>query len=88
MHAVLRKWARRLINPPSSTTNYGDSELPDPPTIVTDFIVLKFRFRVHGIKNLRVADASVMPHVTTMHTQAPCYMIGEKAAEMMKETWN
>ena len=37
-------------------------------------------FRVHGIQGLRVADASIMPRVTTGNTNAPSVLIGEKAA--------
>jgi choline dehydrogenase-like flavoprotein len=39
--------------------------------------------RVMGIKNLRVADASVMPNIISGNTNAPSIMIGEKAAEMI-----
>lgn len=39
---------------------------------------------VYGIERLRVADGSIMPRVTTGNTQAPCAIIGERAAEMMK----
>ncbi|MDC7790067.1 GMC family oxidoreductase N-terminal domain-containing protein, partial [Rhodoplanes sp. TEM] len=41
--------------------------------------------RVYGVDALRVADASIMPRVTTGNTQAPCAVIGERAAEMMRE---
>ena len=41
------------------------------------------RLRVHGIEGLRVADASIMPMVTTGNTNAPSIMIGERAAEFM-----
>jgi choline dehydrogenase len=41
------------------------------------------RLRVHGIDGLRVADASIMPAVTTGNTNAPSIMIGERAAEFL-----
>jgi choline dehydrogenase len=39
--------------------------------------------RVYGIDGLRVADASIMPTVTTGNTNAPSIMIGERAAEFL-----
>ncbi len=38
---------------------------------------------VHGVQGLRVADASVMPEVTSGNTQAACFVIGEKAASFI-----
>jgi choline dehydrogenase len=47
--------------------------------------VVDGRLKVYGIENLRVADGSIMPRVTTGNTMAPCVIIGERASEMIRK---
>ena len=48
-----------------------------------DGSVVDADLRVHGIDKLRVADASVMPSITTGNTLAPSVLIGERMAEIL-----
>lgn len=59
---------------PTSTCRMGAT----PNTSVVDLDL-----RVRGIANLRIADASVMPHIVSGNTNAPTIMIAERAAEMI-----
>ena len=43
--------------------------------------------KVHGIQGLRVVDASVIPSMIGGNTNAACIMIGEKAADLIKQDW-
>lgn len=51
---------------------------PDPQTAVVDS-----RLRVHGVKGLRVIDASIFPSITSGNTNAATMMVAEKGADMV-----
>jgi choline dehydrogenase len=46
--------------------------------------VVDGNLKVYGIENLRIADGSIMPRVTTGNTMAPCVIIGERAGTILK----
>src|SRR5205085_965857 len=69
-------WVRKA----AETTYHpvGTCKMGSDPMAVVDS-----QLRVHGIDGLRVADASIMPTLTSGNTNAPSIMIGEKAADMV-----
>jgi choline dehydrogenase len=46
--------------------------------------VVDGNLKVYGVDNVRIADGSIMPRVTTGNTMAPCVIIGERAAEIIR----
>lgn len=56
---------------------------PDPKTSVVDS-----RLRVHGVQNLRVIDASVMPTTISGNTNAAAGVVAERGAELLLEDYN
>jgi choline dehydrogenase len=47
--------------------------------------VVDARLRVHGVAQLRVVDASIMPTITSGNTNSPTVMIAERGSEMIRE---
>jgi len=75
---AILEWARNTsttIYHPSGTCKMGSDSMA----------VVDEKLKVYGIENLRVADASIMPTITSGNTNAPVIMIGEKASDLILE---
>ena len=48
--------------------------------------VVDARLRVNGVKNLRIADSSIMPRIASVATMASCALIGERMAEILTQS--
>ena len=72
----LLDWVKR--NAETTYHPFGTCKMGNDPMAVVDD-----QLRVHGLTGLRVADASIMPTLTSGNTNAPSIMIGEKASRMM-----
>lgn len=68
----IRNFVQNIYHP-VGTCKMGN----DPNAVVND------RLQVHGVKGLRVADASIMPFIINANTNNPSIMIGEKCADMV-----
>jgi choline dehydrogenase len=74
--AELIKWLR--ANAMTTFHPVGTCKMGNDPMSVVDA-----RLKVHGVEGLRVADASIMPIISSGNTNAPAIMIGERAAEFI-----
>ena len=74
--ADLLEWVRN--NAETTYHPVGTCKMGNDPRAVVDP-----ELRVHGIAGLRIADASIMPTLTSGNTNAPAIMIGEKCASMV-----
>lgn len=70
----VREQAETLYHP-VGTCRMGDDENA----------VVDARLRVRGVERLRVVDCSIMPTIIRGHTNAPAMMIGERAADLIRE---
>lgn len=77
----LNKYARSVactIYHPACTAKMGDVE-KDPMAVVDS------RLRVRGVRNLRIADASVFPIMISVNLMLTVLAVGERAAELIAE---
>jgi choline dehydrogenase len=52
-----------------------------------DMSVVDSKLKVYGVSNLRIADASILPRITTGNTMAPCVIVGERASEIVRDSY-
>ncbi|WP_280385981.1 GMC family oxidoreductase [Nocardia wallacei] len=73
LRAHIERWSQTLFHPVGTCALGTD-----------DMAVVDPQLRVHGLENLRVVDASIMPRIPRGNTNAPTVMVGEKAADLIR----
>ncbi len=96
MSSPMRPFIKRAFGPVNARGNELDRFICDSVSTFWHYCgtakmgndavsVVDSKLRVYGIASLRIADASVLPHIPRGNTQAPCVVIGERCAEMLKD---
>lgn len=83
---ALKEWVRTQAwgHHASCTCRMGSDQWQQNPKMMRDrFAVVDSRFRVHGVKGLRIVDASVFPNIPGYFILTPILMISEKAADVL-----
>ncbi|KAF6202757.1 hypothetical protein GE061_003159 [Apolygus lucorum] len=78
-------WSCVLISLVTTMHNHAGTCKMGPPEDAA--AVVDPHLRVYGVAGLRVADASIMPHIVAGPIQATTMMIGEKASDIIKRDW-
>lgn len=76
--AQILQWIR--ANSQTAYHPIGTCRMGSGPNTVVDE-----KLRVHGLEALRIADASIFPTMPSGNTNAPAIMVGEKAADLLRE---
>jgi choline dehydrogenase-like flavoprotein len=79
------QWTEHVKN--EATTCYHGAGTCKMGKESDEMAVVDEKLKVRGVEGLRIVDVSVMPTLHGGHTQMPAYGIGEKAADLIKESW-
>jgi choline dehydrogenase len=97
--AALRSFAKREVMPGNLKGAELENFIRDAAVIYShetctakmgrdEMSVVDSTLKIYGVENICIADASIMPHITTGNTMAPCVIIGERAAAILRQRHN